>query len=230
MKKICTVILICLFGIWGCSHAPEKRVPMVDELAPVIVEKAEEIHAPGSLWSPGSRMASLYVDSKARKVGDIVIVQVVENASASKEAKTSASRTNKADNSITNIMGLPLDKASFKGNPLSPGIGASTDTEFEGDGKTSRKGDITAMVPASVTRVLPSGNLVIRGKKQIRLNMETQYLFLSGIVRPDDISPNNTTQSTYLADMCLDYHGSGIIGDQQKRGIISRALDKVWPF
>ena len=190
----------------------------------------ESVAIPGSLWSPGAKFSDIYAESKARRVGDLVVVQIAENSSASKEAETKAERTNKADSSITNLLGLPLDRASVKGYALTPALGASSSSEFEGTGDTSRKGSIQATISARVVRVLPSNNLMIEGKKQIRVNSEVQYILLSGIIRPDDVSSNNTIASTSIADLRIDYYGNGIIGDQQRRGIVSRAMDKLWPF
>jgi len=224
------LFFMMLIFINACSHTTDQPVFSEDELALPVEETGEYVESPGSLWSPDARFVDMYCDSKARRIGDIVVVQIVESSSANKEAKTEADKTNKVNNAVTDIMGLPLDQSSVFGNGLTPTVGASTSTEFEADGKTSRKGSISGTVSARVTRMLPSGNMIIKGKKQTRVNNEHQYIIVSGIIRPEDISPNNTIQSTYIADMRLDYYGSGIIGDQQSRGFVSRALDKIWPF
>jgi len=109
-------------------------------------------------------------------------------------------------------------------------VKATSASDFKTDGKTERGGNISAVISARVMRILPSGNMVISGKKQTRLNDESQYILLSGTIRPEDISPNNTIQSNYVADLKLDYYGSGILGDQQGKGFINRVIDKIWPF
>ena len=78
--------------------------------------------------------------------------------------------------------------------------------------------------------MLPSGNLLLEGKKQIRVNAEIQYIILSGVIRPEDISPANTVLSTRIADLQIDYYGSGVLGDQQRKGFLARAIDKIWLF
>ncbi len=221
---LCTVALLT-----GCAYQAEFPVKP-DELAIPAEAPGERLTPPGSLWSPRYKFVNLYSDLKAKNVGDIVQVQIIENSSGHKEAKTKTKRTNDVVNSIGNLVGLPLNHASVNGTNLNPGITAHTDSEFEGDGKTSRTGDVQATVAARIVRILPSGNMFIRGKKQIRLNHETQYIILSGIIRPEDISGNNTIQSSYIADLRLAYYGSGIIGDQEERGWLSRLVDKVWPF
>ncbi len=230
MKIRDMLLLVTVFLAAGCAHQKADEVK-IEPLAPPVTEvMPAPAAAPGSLWSEDARMMDIYSDSKARRVGDIVIVQIVESASANKEAKSEADRTNKAQSGVTSFFGIPLDKSSIFGTDISPTVEFSTSSEFDGEGKTSRKGDVSAVVAARVTRILPSGNMLIEGKKQIRVNSEVQYILLSGIVRPSDISPNNTTMSTYVSDLKLDYYGAGLIGDQQKRGWLSRVADKVWPF
>ncbi len=232
MRKCGLCLMMLLMMAAGCAHDNTKGSDVVRNqmVPPVQPEYEAPFESPGSLWNPNAKFADMYADAKARRVGDIIMVQIVENSSASKEAKSSADKSSSYNSGITNFFGLPLDKASIWGNDLSPTVTASTSSEYEGNGSTSRKGDVTGVVTARVVRVLPSGNLMIEGKKQITLNAETQYIMLSGIVRPEDITPNNVTQSNYIADLQLGYYGTGVIGDQQRRGFLSRAVDKVWPF
>lgn len=231
MKALKHISFVLLFlSMNACAYMRTCEGLHEDVLAVPVEEPAEEVASPGSLWSPSAKFVDMYRDSRAQRVGDIVVVQIVESSSAQKEAKTEADKTNSIENSITDVLGLPLDQSSIFGYGITPTVNASTSTSFEGDGKTSRKGDISAVISARVVRILPSGNLMISGKKQTRVNSEHQYIIISGIIRPDDITQNNTIQSTYIADMRLDYYGTGIIGDQQKRGVVSRAIDKIWPF
>ena len=138
----------------------------------------------------------MYGDVRAKRVGDLVVVQIVESSSAEKTAKTESSKDNSANASATSVLGLPLNQSSIFGYKLSPELNLSSNTDFEADGKTSRDDSISGTVSARVERVLPSGNLVIKGKKQTRVNSEIQYIVLSGIVRPQDSSPANTILST----------------------------------
>ncbi len=231
MKLYQVVILSAAVAVLtGCSYMKQTPGLREDEFALPVEEPAEKVSSPGSLWSPSAKFTDMYGDARARRVGDLVVVQIVESSSATKEAETEANKSSSTDSSITNVLGLPLDQSSVLGYGLTPTLQAETSTSFEGDGKTSRKGDISAVVTARIERVLPSGNMVIKGKKQTRVNSELQYIIVSGIIRPDDISAMNTIHSTYIADMQLDYYGTGIIGDQQSKGFVARALDKIWPF
>lgn len=222
----CAMIIV----LSGCSMMKPRPGLREDAFALPVEEPAEKVVSPGSLWSPSAKFTDMYGDSRARRVGDIVVVQIVESSSANKEAKTESERMSSTNNSIDSLLGLPLDRSSVLGHRLSPTLDASSSSEFEADGKTSRKGSVSAVVSARVERILPSGNMMIKGKKQTRVNSELQYIIISGIIRPDDIGPANTIQSIYIADMQLDYYGSGIIGDQQNKGLIARTFDKIWPF
>ncbi|HQI82847.1 MAG TPA: flagellar basal body L-ring protein FlgH [Deltaproteobacteria bacterium] len=231
--KTRTVLMLLgtLAALAACSHTADREGDFAeDELSPPVMDQPDFRQSPGSLWSPGAKFYDMYSDRKARQVGDLVIVQIVESSSANKEASTEASRESSMDHSVTNFLGLPLDRSSIFGYGLEPSIQASSTSEFSGDGKTTRKGTLSAVVTARIMRVLPEGNFVIKGKKQIRVNDESQYITVSGIIRPDDILWNNAVLSSAIADLRVDYYGAGILGDQQNKGFLARAMDKIWPF
>lgn len=232
MKVVHTLILLMMSAaLAACSHNAAREQDFAeDELAMPVEETPDEARSPGSLWTPGAKFYDMYSDHKARQVGDIVIVQIIESSSADKEAKTEATRESSTDHSVTSFLGLPLDRSSIFGYKVKPEVQTDSSSEFTGDGKTSRKGTLTAVVSSRVVRVLPSGNFVIKGKKQIRVNDEAQYIMVSGIIRPEDILWNNSVMSTNIADLKVDYYGSGILGDQQNKGFLARAIDKIWPF
>ncbi|HDG98416.1 MAG TPA: flagellar basal body L-ring protein FlgH, partial [Desulfobacterales bacterium] len=107
---------------------------------------------------------------------------------------------------------------------------ASMSNSFDGSGSTSRDETMTASITARVVEVLPNGNLYIRGTRQIKVNNEVQYITLSGLIRPYDISPDNTVLSSYIADAKIEYTGKGAVSDKQRPGWLMRLLDYVWPF
>ena len=118
----------------------------------------------------------------------------------------------------------------FKGMDPFGSIAGTTNNTFQGSGATARKGELAASITARVTEVLPNGNLKILGKREIRVNNETQYLALTGIVRPRDISSENVVLSTYISDAKIVYTGTGVVNDPQSPGWLVRVLDTVWPF
>lgn len=225
------VIFMVAAALAACSHTADTgRDFAEEELSQPVEEFPEDVKSPGSLWSENAKFYDMFSDHKARRVGDLVVIQVIESSSADKEAKTEANRESSTDNSVTSFLGLPLDRSSIFGYSVKPEVQTDSSSQFSGDGKTSRKGTLTAVVSARIVRVLPSGNFLIKGKKQIRVNDEAQYIVVSGIIRPEDILWNNSVMSTNIADLKVDYYGSGVLGDQQNKGFLARAIDKVWPF
>lgn len=183
----------------------------------------------GSIWQSSS--AGFTDDLKARRRGDTVTVVISETASASKEAKTGTSRDSSVSAGIPRLMGIE-DVGFIKNNfaDLSKLISASTSTKFAGAGTTSRQENLRATITARVVDVLPSGNLMIEGRRNIKVNEEDQIIVLEGTIRPRDIMPDNTVNSIYVADARISYSGRGIISDRQSPGWLMNIIDKVWPF
>jgi flagellar L-ring protein precursor FlgH len=190
--------------------------------------------AEGSLWSEASGI-SLFPDRRARKIGDIVIVRIVEDPEAELNANTKTSRSSSVDAATLKFFGY-MKALAEKNSRLAqdPGtdnlIQASLGTKFDGQGSSDRDGHLKAYISAVVEKVLYNGNLYVVGKRQITVNNETQYITLSGIIRPEDISPTNEISSTYVADARIAYAGIGVLADKQKPGWLGRVLDHVWPF
>ena len=167
--------------------------------------------------------ASMFTDKKARKIGDLLTVLVIETASASKSANTQTSRTSDRSGSLGGLAGI-----NTRG--LGNGINLQSGSTFNGSGSTSRTDTLQATVPVMVREVFPNGNLKVQGQRRVTVNGEKQVLTVSGIVRPRDIAPNNTIRSANLAEAEVKYEGEGIVSRQQKPGLISRILDFIWIF
>ena len=187
-----------------------------------------------SLWDDTYSTGLLFIDHKARQVGDVVTVQIVESSSASKNASTKTSRDSSIEAGVDSILGLPsnLGVKNFlnSGQPLSPNIKGGLKSDFSGSGTTSRSGRITATISAEVVEVLPNNNLKIFGHREIKVNRENQIITISGIVRPQDIDESNSVKSTSLAEAQIKYFGDGDIADKQRPGWLARFFELVWPF
>lgn len=184
---------------------------------------------PGSLWQPGSRQ--FFKDSRARVVGDIVTVLVQESASAKTEAKTDASRTNTQQAGVS-VLPFLSGKLLERGIDLTPTGMANTSSnrDFQGDAKTDRKDTLNASVAAVVTQVLPNGLLVIQGQREVLVNYEKQLLTIQGMVRPEDITAQNTIPSSKIAEARIAYAGRGLVDESQTPQYGVRWIDKVLPF
>jgi len=177
--------------------------------------------APGSLW-----MSGLMGDLRARTVNDLVTVQVVETITAQGSADSSLDKNSKGSASVTNLFGL---ESKYPGwlDPTSL-ASLSANTSFKGGGNTSRSGSLSAVMTARVADVLPNGNLVIEGVREIEINGDRQIVVLTGVVRPADIGPGNVVTSTAVGQMRIRYFGRGLIKDNLQPGWLIRVLNKIF--
>jgi flagellar L-ring protein precursor FlgH len=230
------IIGITILFLAGCASgpiSPSYRADMKKVQAPSYPEyklpKIEE----GSLWSQ-ERGMSLFTDIRASRVGDTVTVRIVEDPEAALSANTKTSRSSSV-NAKLKFLGYMQWLADHNQNlAQNPGVDALIDSSleksFDGKGTSDRDGHVNAYITAMVIKVLPNGNLFISGKREIKVNHELQYITISGIIRPEDVSPLNEISSTYIADARIAYSGVGPVSDEQSPGWLMRILDHVWPF
>lgn len=234
MKTIGTWIWVGVAGtiILGCGAHAKKKAVSVDSPAPqVTAPPVQEKPSEGSLWRGDSTMASLFSDVKARRVGDIVTISIVESSQASQSAKTDTSRDSSTFAGVDAFLGYEKHLADLYPNfDMSNMLDATFTNDFEGSGKTVRSGTLTASITARIIEILPNGNFRIEGRREVEVNHETQYIVISGIVRPEDISPDNVVLSTYISDARIAYSGRGVVNDYQYPGWLTRILNRVWPF
>ena len=191
--------------------------------------KAAPDYSNGSIWQSSS--VNLTEDLKARRRGDIITIVISETASASKEAKTGTSRDSSLSAGMPRLLGLE-NTGIIKNNfaDLAKIISASSNSSFKGAGSTSRQENLNATITARVIDVQTNGNLMIEGRRNIKVNEEDQIIVLEGIVRARDITPDNTVNSIYVADARISYSGRGIVSDQQSPGWLMNIFNKIWPF
>ncbi len=231
-KKITFIFIFGFFIFSGCSMTSETRKPSHWDLEREILYTPQYIEPKredGSLWSEGNHQL-LYADLKARNVGDIVTINIVERATASKNAETKTDRDSGLEASWSGLFELITQGWKIHKTPIGTDQSINFKNSFDGKGETTRSSFMNAYITARVIHVLPNGNLVIRGSRQVKLNNEDQFIFVQGIVRPEDISSNNTVLSTYIAEAVIELTGSGVISDKQRPGWLMRLVDWVWPF
>ena len=224
MKQI--YLLLMLFTLLGCAvEKIDVKTAGFEDPAP----RPPADYSNGSLWQ--STSAALTDDMKARRRGDIVTIVISETASASKEAKTGTSRDSSVSAGMPALLGLEksdLMKKNFA--DLANLISASANSKFQGTGTTSRQENLKATITARVIDVQPNGNLMIEGRRNIKVNEEDQIIVMEGTVRSRDIAPDNTVNSIFVADARISYSGRGIISDQQSPGWLMNIFNKIWPF
>jgi flagellar L-ring protein precursor FlgH len=226
--------VILLAGLAGCkSTGRNLETEALKYVAPVemAAQTAPAPQTEGSLWQEDAPLNEMFSSAKARKVGDIITVRIVESASAKNKADTNTERKSSMGAGIDNFFNLeskfPATRPDF--NPFAR-VAADFQNTFDGAGETTRSGDLTGIISARVIGLTATGNLVIAGSRGITINNEEQMLNLSGIVRPKDVSANNEVLSYYISDAKIIYTGVGVLNDRQKPGWLTRAFDTVWPF
>ena len=185
--------------------------------------------APGSLFSDAN--PGYLEDTRAVRVGDVLVINVNETANASGTATTDLSRTSSGDVGMPNLLGFmpALLKAYPKIDPSNL-VQFANKTAFAGAGDTARNGNLSGNIAVRVVKEMPNGDLYLEGTKVILINNEEYHLYVSGLVRPTDIAQDNSIASTRIADAQIEFTGRGDIADQQKRGWFAKALDAVNPF
>lgn len=225
--------LAALLVLGGCATTP----PPHDSYRPTLPRAyISEESTDGSIYQ-AARDVRLFEDAKARHIGDIITVVLKESTSASKSAKASADKTQETTIASPTILGanptfnvpgiIPL--SSNRNNTLAANLNSSN--AFEGEGDASQSNSLTGNITVTIADVLPNGNLVIRGEKWLTLNKGEEFIQISGIVRPQDISTLNTVLSTQIADARITYSGKGFLADANEMGWMARFFNSpVWPF
>ncbi len=247
MKNIYLILIISVL-VLGCSDTFEKlkRVGKQPELGDVEIppepiastlksdsitqEYKRRIKATNSLWLPGA--TTFFFSSRAWRIGDIIKVIVLIKDSAQLNNSTRHLRNGKDSLSIPNVFGQEKAISTFLSNRGDPNSLLNTKGQMNhlGSGDISRKEDIKTEIAAIVKRVLPNGNLIIQGRQEVRVNYELREVKVIGIIRPKDISANNSINSDQIAEARISYGGRGIVSDVQQPRVGSQVLDILSPF
>ena len=184
-------------------------------------------HDNNSLWQPGAQ--SFFHDPRAMHIGDVITVNVSVADTAKMQNTTSRSRTNSENASMDNLLGLEKVLPSIGMDPSSL-VKMGSDNSNVGKGAIERKETISMTLAALVAQVLPNGNLVIDGHQQVRVNNELRDMRLSGIVRREDITQDNTVNLSQIAEARVIYGGVGTVSDVQQPRYGSQLLDIIMPW
>lgn len=183
---------------------------------------------PGSIYDPAHGPINMIADKTARRPGDLITVLIVENQEIKNEETSQLRRATTLDYKLDSF---DIRPEAF--NPL-PRLAASSKDDFSGTANVEKNGEFTARITAIVMDVLPNGNMVIKGRREIRVDSETKVIEFAGVVRRFDVRADNTVLSELVADARVSYSGEGHITDTTTRrgigGLIHRAIIWLWPF
>lgn len=225
MKRLWMIVLIATALLAGCATGPRPQ-PGDPYYAPVVTTRAHEpMNTSGSLYQSKQGM-TLFTDTKARNVGDIITINLTERTVSSKSAGVNITKASSTSLPAGTLLGTT---PTLNGNILDTSI--SQDRDFEGETEADQSNSLIGSIAVTVADVLPNGNLVVRGEKWMTLNRGDEFIRISGILRPEDITPQNTVESTRLANAQITYSGTGELASSQNMGWLSKFFNSVyWPF
>ena len=216
--------LLCLAPLLlvaACADEGFGRVKPIAATPPVPPPPVAVAQASGSLYHPAT-FAPLAGDRRARRVGDLVTIRLVERTQARKSASADSSREGE-----TNIR-LPQ---AFPFNQVPPGYTSGGSTQsFAGSGEAAQTNQLSGEITVTVAEVLPGGILRVAGEKRLVLNRGEEQIQLTGLVRIDDLGADNSVPSTRVADARIRYGGTGQIADQSRQGWLARFFAKITPL
>lgn len=227
MRELTTILaavaLLALLG--GCAPMPKKGEAAWAPVMPQAPQPAEQANG-GAIYQAGTAW-SLFEDPKARRVGDILTVVLNEKTQAKKSANTETNKETTVEVPAPTVLGRPVTSGGVE--VLATDIESTTD--FKGEADSDQSNQLNGYITVSVAQVLPNGNLIIQGEKWLGLNQGEEVIRLRGIVRPQDVRPDNTVLSTQIANAEIYYTGVGALADSNRQGWLTRFFNSpVWPF
>ncbi len=224
-RALLALALVATVLATGCAQLP--REPLVHQPMTARAESYAALQprrAPGAIFQDGPGANALFEDRRPRNIGDILTILISEKVNATKNSGANASRTGSTASvfaAIPKLIGGLLDGQDTKlsgTNSLTAKGGANANNTFNG------------VITVTVTDVMPNGNLLVSGEKQMGINQGTEFIRFSGVVNPRTVSGNNTVPSTLVADARIEYSAKGYIDEAQTMGWMQRIFLNVMPF
>jgi flagellar L-ring protein FlgH len=232
------VVLVSALG--GCSALDRiGNIGAEPKLSPITNPAQQKVSMPmppepatpkqaSSLWQTGAH--SFFPDPRASHVGDVITVDITIADSGQISNTTTRTRNNSDTADLTNFFGLQNQLAAALGTGSSNLVNMGSTTANTGAGSVNRSEAINLTLAAIVTQLLPNGNMVISGRQQVKVNAELRDLEISGVVRKEDITQDNTVNLSQIAEARLAYGGQGQITDVQQPRYGSQLFDIIMPF
>ncbi|MEQ1515624.1 MAG: flagellar basal body L-ring protein FlgH [Usitatibacteraceae bacterium] len=217
-KVVAVLLLMCT----ACSHI-EPRVSIVEPTSARPTQASAVAVNNGAIFQ-NALHRPLFEDPRARLRGDIITIAINEKNSASRTSSSTTSKSNDVKAAVPAIGNLSA--AALKNLNLT----ANSSNSFSGKGDTANENAFTGTITVTVVNVLPNGNLVVAGEKQIGINHNLEFIRFSGVVNPVTLQAGNIVDSTKVADARLEYTGKGYIDEAQRMGWMSRFFLTFLPF
>lgn len=225
MNKIFLLILSLL--IFGCDRYVEDRRTADFDPIYLDIPEQEQVSADFGAIYKADKGNLFSMESRAHRVGDILTVSFTESFQATKSQNAATSKSSGSAVTLPNILENLAGKDLI---PNSADLSASAEQSFTGSGSSNQSNSLTGLISVHVVRVFGNGNLEILGQKKLTLNNGDEYIRVSGIVRPKDVSSDNVVPSDRIANAAIDYIGAGDTAITGKKGWYSKLLENISPI
>jgi len=225
MKQLKCFYILLILPIAGCSSIlpPTPDDPFYAPMTPPDIQDPTVLpQQTGAIFSQ-SKASFLYSDRTASRIGDLITVNLNESTNASKNADTEIKKADKDELVAPTLSGrIPR----YNGNPLSFNFNGKR--QFKAETDSAQANSLNGTITVTVAQVLNNGNLAIKGEKWLTLNQGNEFIRISGIIRPEDISTDNTISSTRVANARITYSGTGALNESNQMGWLSRFFNSSW--
>lgn len=214
---VCCIATTCLSG---CAEyfESQKQLDVQPTYPPDVVAPPKRN---GTIYQPGYEI-SLYQDRIAHHVGDVLTIRLEEATNGAKKAKTKTNKKAIDNFAVNQAFGANLS------NGLS--LDTATDQQFDGNGESNQENTLTGTISVTITQVMSNGSMLVSGESWLTINFGKEYVQLSGIVREEDIDPDNTVSSRRVAHAKITYSGSGQVANSSRGGALTQFFFKLFPF
>ncbi len=222
LKSIRVLLAVSIASLLAaCNSVPPTNVHQPMTARPLAMPAPQA--TPGAIYS-ADNTTPLFEMKRARRVGDILTIQINEKTNATKKGNSKAERKQTNDFSVSALAGLP--GKSFLGSNLT----ADSEHKFDGKGETNASDTFTSTITVTVIEVFPNNNMLVSGEKQIGLNRDDEFIRFSGVVDPSTIGFGNSVSSVQVADARIEYRGRGSVDSAQIMGWLAKFFLTFLPF
>ena len=216
---VCAGMLAAALG--GCGLVPKQ--PIIQQPMTAVPPQPPALQTPGSIYNPGYAGRPLFEDQRPRNVGDILTIVIAENINATKQSGANANRNGSTNVAVTqaNVLAGLLNKAN---------VAASGQNQFAATGGANASNTFNGVITVTVTNVLPNGNLIVSGQKQMLINQGNEWVRFSGVVNPNTVAGDNSVFSTEVADAKIEYSAKGYIDEAEQMGWLQRFFLNISPW
>ena len=226
------LLFLLLFLFSGCATYKQDKIGQeFKSIQPDFTNIEVKKTSAGAVYNGGGGLFAS--DRRANNVGDIITITLEESLNASNSGSETLSKTDAYTFDLPEALFGPsslLGKLFFNGGVKENNLAGGTTQSFTGSGTAAQANTLTGTMSVTVVRVYPNGNMEVKGERKLSYNSGTEYIRLSGVIRPEDISSSNTVSSTKVADAQLSYTGTGDMNDSVTRGWLGRYFAYISPF